>query len=204
MEEMIYVLTNECMPGLVKIGWTKTSIEQRMSELYTTSVPYPFHCFYGAVVQNGEFVERKLHYAFGDHRVPTNREFFFIDPNRVKAAIELVAIREVTPLSDPEVTNEMKEYAAKRSHFRFSLANIPIGAELQFARDEKMTCKVIGDRTVEFQGEPRSLSAVASELLGKLGWRSTQVQGPIYWLYEGETLEERRQRIEVEAGQKYS
>ena len=198
MDEMIYVLTNECMPGLVKIGRTSTSVEQRMRELYTTSVPYPFHCFYAAVVQDGEFVEKKLHYAFGDHRVPTNREFFRIDPNRVKAVVELVAIREVTLLSDPEITTEMKEYAARRPPFRFSLANIPIGAELQFVRDEQMVCTVKDDRTVEFQGEVKSLSAAASELLSRAGWKATQVQGPIYWLYDGETLEERRQRIEAE------
>lgn len=195
---IIYILTNECMPGLVKIGRTSTSVEQRMKELYTTGVPFPFHCFYAASVQDAEFVEKKLHYAFGDHRVPTNREFFKIDPNRVKAVIEMVATKEMTPLNDPEFTPEMKEYISRRPPFRFSLANVPIGAELRFVRDENILCRVIDDRSIELQGVVKSLSAAAGELLSKSGWRSTQVQGPIYWLYEGETLEERRQRIEAE------
>ncbi len=98
-----------------------------------------------------------------------------------------------------QVLEAAQSFMERRPPFRFSLADIPIGAELQFIRDEKMVCKVINDRTVEFLGERKSLSAAASELLSKSGRKSTQVQGPIYWLYEGETLEERRQRIEVEA-----
>lgn len=197
-KEIVYILTNECMPGLVKIGRTSSSVAQRMKELYTTAVPFPFHCFYAASVKNADFVEKKLHYAFGDHRVPTNREFFRIDPNRVKAVIEMVATKEMTPLCDPDFTLEMKEYIARRPPFRFSFANIPIGAELNFIRDEGITCKVVNDRSIEIQGQVKSLSSAAADLLSKSGWISAQVQGPIYWLYEGETLEERRRRIEDE------
>ncbi|MEI8364963.1 MAG: GIY-YIG nuclease family protein [Parachlamydiaceae bacterium] len=199
MEEKIYILMNECMPGLIKIGRTTTNVEQRMKELYTTGVPYPFHCFYAAIVDDGDFVEKKLHDAFGDHRVPSNREFFKISPHRVKAAIELVAIKEVTPSSDPELTSEMKDFVSRRPSFRFSIAKIPPGAELQFVRDQQIVCKVIDDKSIEFRGQRTSLSAAALELLNQLGRKATQIQGPIYWLYEGETLEERRQRIEAEA-----
>lgn len=197
-QEVIYILINECMPGLVKIGRTSTSVEQRMKELYSTGVPFPFHCFYAASVQDAEFIEKKLHYAFGDHRVPSNREFFRIDPSRVKAVIEMVATKEMTPLSDPEFTPEMKEYMARRPAFRFSFVNVPVGAELRFVRDESIVSKVVDDRSIELQGVVKSLSGAAAELLSKFGRRSTQVQGPIYWLYEDETLEERRQRIEAE------
>ncbi|MBS0606514.1 MAG: GIY-YIG nuclease family protein [Verrucomicrobia bacterium] len=200
MEEIVYILTNACMPGLVKIGVTATSIDQRIKELSnSTAVPLPFTCYYAAVVTNGKFVERQLQEAFGNHRISPKREFFQIDANRVKAALLLVAVREVTPQNDPEEIAELKEYGARRPPFRFSLAQVPIGAELRFVRDENIVCKVVDDRNVEFQGEVKSLSAIASELLSKVGWKSTQVQGPIYWLYEGETLEERRQRIEVES-----
>ena len=200
MQEIIYILTNEYMPGLVKVGYTTTSVEQRMMELYrgNTSVPHPFHCFYAAVVNNAKSVEKKLHDAFGDHRVPSNREFFKISPHRVKAALDLVAIQEVTPGVDPEVTPEMTEFISRRPPFRFSLAHIPSGAELHFVRDESIVCRVVDDRHVEFQGEITSLSAAAMNILSVAGWKSTQVQGPAYWLYNGETLEERRQRFEEE------
>ncbi len=38
--EIVYVLTNPAMPGLVKIGKTnQKDIEERMKQLYTTGVP---------------------------------------------------------------------------------------------------------------------------------------------------------------------
>ncbi len=196
MKEIIYVLTNECMPGLVKIGRTSTSLQQRMRELFNTSIPYPFECFFAAWVDNASVVEKKLHFAFGEQRVPSNREFFRIDPNRVKAVLELVAIEEVTPQVESVMTQEMKEYNERRPAFRFSLAKVPIGAELQFVRDDTISCRVTGDKTIEFRGVETSLSSAASNLLQERGWKSPQVQGPIFWLYEGETLEERRQKNE--------
>ena len=122
------------MPGLVKIGQTSTSVEQRMRELDTTGVPIPYQCFYAAKVVNVDLVEKKIHYAFGEQRLRKNREFFKIDPNRVKAVIELIAIEEVTP----QVNNSLivddhqaiSEYNDRRTPFRFSLANVPLGENL--------------------------------------------------------------------------
>ncbi len=198
MSEIVYVLTNECMPGLVKIGRTSTNVEQRMRELYTTGVPYPFECFFAARVENADFIEKKIHFAFGDHRVPTNKEFFRISPNRVSAILELVMIEEVTPQVVLEQSHEMIQFSERRPPFKFTIAEVPIGAVLQFARDENITCTVINDRKVKFRDEETSLSSSALELLKERGWKSNQVQGPNYWLYEGETLEERRLRIEEE------
>lgn len=43
MPEIIYVLTNEAMPGLVKVGLTNDSVEARLSQLSTASgVPLSF------------------------------------------------------------------------------------------------------------------------------------------------------------------
>ena len=44
-EGIVYVLSNEAMPGLVKIGLTQRSeLEVRLNELYSTGVPLPFTC----------------------------------------------------------------------------------------------------------------------------------------------------------------
>ena len=45
MPEIVYVLTNEAMEGMVKIGRTTTSVEQRIRELDNTSMPLPFCVF---------------------------------------------------------------------------------------------------------------------------------------------------------------
>ena len=87
----VYILTNESMPGLVKIGRTSTSVEQRMSELNRhAGIPLPFVCYYAARVTDSAQVEKKLHEAFGDHRIRAQREFFRLSPHRAQAALELV------------------------------------------------------------------------------------------------------------------
>ena len=57
MNNIIYILVNESMPDLVKIGRTNRSIEQRIKELDNTSVPLPFQCFYAAEVSNAALVK---------------------------------------------------------------------------------------------------------------------------------------------------
>ena len=76
----VYVLTNEAMPGLVKVGKTSGPLEKRMRELYKTGVPIPFSCFYAVDVDDADFVERKIHEAFDDVRLNESREFFTIAP----------------------------------------------------------------------------------------------------------------------------
>lgn len=46
-EGIVYVLSNEAMPGLIKIGLTKRDeLEARLNELYSIGVPLPFTCIY--------------------------------------------------------------------------------------------------------------------------------------------------------------
>ena len=40
MEGTVYVLTNQAMKGLVKIGKTTRDVSLRLADLYTTGVPY--------------------------------------------------------------------------------------------------------------------------------------------------------------------
>ena len=198
--EIIYILTHEYMPGLVKIGRTTKTLEQRMSSLYSTSVPTPFECYYAALVDKASSVEKNLHYAFAGHRIAGNREFFTIDPSRVKAFLQMVSVKDLTLEADTSDDLELKTHTSNLAPFRFSLADIPIGAELQFVEDENLICRVIDDRSVEFQGEPTSLSAAALKILQEKNPKQKSARGPLYWLYKGETLCERRQRIEADSG----
>lgn len=97
MTEIVYVLTNEAMPGLIKIGRTSGDLATRIRGLYSTGVPLPFELFFACEVANGGFVENNLHEAFGDHRVSKGREFFRLAPERARAALLIGAIREVKP-----------------------------------------------------------------------------------------------------------
>ena len=188
------------MPGYVKIGKTGNNLEQRVRDLSaSTSVPQPFTVFYDCTVKDANFVEHQLHDAFDNNRVNPRREFFQIAPERVVAALKLAEIENLTPQNDLIETQEdkeaHKEALERRGRFNFETAGIPLGAEIYFSRDETKKAKVVdlhSAKSIEFDGAVTSLSLSAKKLLGyKYG-----IAGTDYWMYEGETLDERRRRIE--------
>ena len=200
---IVYILTNPSMPDQIKIGYTsgssEKSLQNRMRQLDGTSVPRPFECEYAAVVADAPTVEKALHTAFGDRRIRSSREFFEnVEVYRVQAVLKLLAEHEVTPGVTPEI-NDAGEVVVvkppKRPVLTFPMVQVPTGAVLMFKRDESITCIVSDDRHVTYNGETTSLSALSMKLLGS----STTPRGPDYWLYDEETLTERRRRLEDEA-----
>lgn len=99
----IYVLTNEHMPGLVKIGQTANEPHIRASELHTTGVPSAFEIEYKGLYEDYTIIERSVHRALSTYRVSSNREFFRID-----VAEAIVVIRKVAP-SAPKREETKKE-----------------------------------------------------------------------------------------------
>lgn len=202
MPEIVYLLTNPTMPDLVKIGRT-TDLEARLRQLSTHSgVPVPFECFYACEVADSVKVEKALHDAFGDHRINSRREFFRLNPDRAVAILQLVTIKDATLAA--EVAEDQAELDAlhreqtRREQFRFSMVDIAPGSVLTFSKDELITATVVDDKRIDFQGEITSTSAAATKLLHRIGWTLRAAQGPLYWVYEGETLAERRIRLENE------
>ena len=200
---IVYILTNEAMPGLIKIGLTNSTVEQRMITLDNTSIPLPFECYYAARVSDSAKIERALHVGLGDHRVRHSREFFRIDPYRAKAILEVLAIEEVTPgasvFVEPDDQEALARAAAARPNFRFSMVNIPIGATLNFAKDESITATVVDDKKINFRGTETSLSRAALQIVHSLGYTWTQIAGPQWWLYDGMTLSELRNQADQES-----
>ena len=189
------------MPGYVKIGKTN-NLEQRIRSLDTTGVPLPFECFYACKVEDAAFVERQLLDAFMDHRVRSSREFFEIAPERAVAILKLVQIENVTPGKDfvesQEDQQALNQARVRRAVFNFEMVDIPVEAELVFSRDENIKAKVIDNRSIEYNSKTTSLSDSAREILGY----DYRVSGTLYWMYRGETLDERRRRME--SGIEYS
>lgn len=197
MSEIVYILTNDSMDGYIKIGRTK-DLESRMRQLDNTSTPLPFECFCACIVEDAVFVERQMHEAFKPHRTRSNREFFEMSPVRAEAVLKLVALEDVTPSSDyvetEEDQNALDKARAKRSNFNFRMLDIPIGSKLTFIKDKTIEVEVIDNKNIKFGEEITTTSAAARQLLNSK-WG---VQGPLYWVYEGETLQERRLRLERE------
>ncbi|MEA3249638.1 MAG: GIY-YIG nuclease family protein [Patescibacteria group bacterium] len=199
---IVYIFTNEAMPGCVKIGITD-DVERRMKEVYTSGVPLSFECFYAAEVEDAALVEKKLHFAFADVRMNDRREFFRILPERVRAVLELIAIKDATPRNEVFETVDDKhavEVARKRRPpFNFNMLGIKPESILTFSEDSKVTCRVIDAKKIEFRGKQTSLSDAAMIALREKGYSGTSYAGPDYWEYEGETLSQRRMRMEEEA-----
>jgi hypothetical protein len=84
----VYILSNESMPSMVKIGYTKMTPEERAKQISTsTGVPTPFKVEFAFKCHEGEFLENEIHKYLDSYRVSSNREFFGIGVNE---AIEIV------------------------------------------------------------------------------------------------------------------
>jgi len=202
----VYILINEAMPGLIKIGRTTTTVKQRISELNSPAgIPLPFTCYYAARVEDSVRVEKKLHDAFGDHRIRERREFFRLSPHRAQAALELAALEDVTPRE--EIIDEFPEDAEqgliretrRRILPTFSQYQIPIGSTLQLTKDYAITAVVDGERSVLFNGESMALSAAALSALRSIGYNWKSAHGAAYWEFEGETIWDRGERLRENA-----
>ena len=190
----VYILTNQSMPGLIKIGITERKVEERMRELYSSSaVPLPFECYFALEVKDAKLVEKKIHHGFDDYRINENREFFEIDPDKAKSILSLVDGVEVTPKTDV-VDNATDQQALdkQRNKQRFNFASVGIspGEILEFKKDKTITAKVLDDDKIEFEGNPMSLSPAALIVIHRMGYEWTKIAGPQFWCYKGKTLYE--------------
>lgn len=192
---IVYILTNEAMPGYVKLGRTEQNdVAIRVRQLDTTGVPMPFEVYFAATVPDCEKAERTLHFVFGEGRARKSREFFKINPDLAKAIIELVAITPVE-LTDEEqaidvgARKEIDQAKRRRREVRtFSALGIKPGAMLTFTKDDQITCTVVSNRKVVFHGEELSPSAAALKVVHGMGYTWPAVSGMDYWAYDGVKL----------------
>ena len=126
-----------------------------------------------------------------------------MDPYRAKVILEHIAIEDVTPSDDTSTDKEGKEALEKatRQRVRFDMARygIPQGAVLEYVSDSGVTCKVVDQFTVDFRGSHVSLSRAAVLANAERGGKATALQGPIWWLHEGQTLAAIREENESES-----
>lgn len=88
----IYCFSNPCMPGILKIGMTTRTPEERVKELFTTGVPSPFKIEFAKRVKDPKSKESSLHLLLEQYtdRVYPRREFFRISPEEVRKFFDLM------------------------------------------------------------------------------------------------------------------
>ena len=199
---IIYVLINEAMPGLVKVGKITLegkTVEDRMKELDTTGVPMPFECFAAWEFEDVEGAESALHNAFDDHRLRKRREFFRMSPDKPTAILKAFGTKEMTPSGDVVVEDDDRQALdrerCRRQNFNFSLIGITPGASLQSVFNSDVVCTVVDDKKVSLGDDPISLSAAALQVARDNGYGWKTINGPAYWKYEGRTLSELRDSL---------
>lgn len=80
MYGFVYVLKNNEMKDLYKIGYTNKSPQQRAKDLSrSTGVPIEFEVVCYGEIENAEKYEKSLHLFYKEFRINNSREFFKMD-----------------------------------------------------------------------------------------------------------------------------
>ena len=210
------ILTNPSFrEDWVKIGKSSRPVDIRSKELDNTAVPLPFEIFATLKTVKYDIVEKKIHKAIDrltDLRIRQNREFFNIKP---ELALEILR-DEAMVLDDAEVTLYKDNKPIKpvdptkpvdpipplphRPRFKFSMVKIPIGSTLIFV-PTGIQVKVASDDQIEYEGRIYKLSPFVGTFMPE-DRRNTSgaYQGPKFFTYRGEILDDIRKRIEQETG----
>ena len=207
----IYVLTNPSFPEYIKIGYAD-DIEKRLKQLNRSEcVPYSFVVYaYLPVAERlsdlsvHRIIDRfkpELRCIERDQEGHTTRvrEFYAMAAEEAVELLEDIAgpfgarvVRVERTQKEQAEQIEANEVASEltkknRSAFSFGELNIPVGSILTYTKDETVTCKVLDNWHVEYNGNQMSLTALAKILLNKVG-QVGGVNGTKYFKYRGKTI----------------
>lgn len=212
---VIYILTNPSFEGFVKIGYAD-DVERRLKELNRSEcIPFAFRV-YATYEVDTRLSDKKVHAIIdklnpdlrsiedfnGQKRV---REFYAMSPEDAYSILEAMAEihncadklkryaqNEVEQRDEQKAKEIQLETKTRVGNFSFSEVQIPIGATLEYKNNPSITCTVVDDRRVEFEGNIMYLTGVAK----KIKDTTTNLAGPRYFRYKGAELWDIDNRIE--------
>ncbi|MCQ2338560.1 MAG: GIY-YIG nuclease family protein [Paludibacteraceae bacterium] len=211
----VYILTNPSFrEDWVKIGKSSRPVDVRSKELDNTAVPLPFEIYATLQTEKYNEVERLVHKTIDrltDLRIRQNREFFNIDP---QTAFDILVDISTTltdavimlkgeqyDISKRTLVNPQKEEKSQipqRPPFKFSMIGLNIGDEIVF-EPTKIVVSIATDNKVSYKGRLYSLSAFTGTFLPEDQQNSSGAyQGPKYFSYKGEILNDLRRKFEAE------
>ena len=157
---IVYILTNPCLDGWVKIGMTeRNDIERRLKELNTpTNIPLSYRCYAVYEVDNPSEVEKNIHsiidridYSLHAREQLENgrireREFFKISPETAYGIFKDISnlrgdfdsLKLYKPTCDEMKELEIAENKSKRANSSFKLLNIAVGEKISFLYDDNI------------------------------------------------------------------
>ena len=210
----IYVLTNPSFPEYVKIGYAD-NVDARVAQLNRSEcTPFAFKKYAVLPVAN-RLADKNVHKLIDrfkpELRAKENvngkirvREFFAMTAQEAVEILDTIGgIYGETPQLFEQTTEEkhdqeIAEKAAiaseRKSPFSFFKCGIKEGKVITYVHDANITCTVVNDREINYNGKLTSLSALAKKLLN----RKSGVQGTLHFAYNGEILSALRKRLEDE------
>lgn len=204
---VIYILTNPSFPEYVKLGYAD-DIKKRLEQLNRSEcTPFAFRV-YATYEVSSRLTDMKIHNVIdrlnpslrsidnidGKKRV---REFYAMTKEEAYSILEAIAeingLEKNLHLVEPTEKEKKEEETARRilKNSDFYELGLKNGDVLLFVKNKNIKCSVISNKKVLYENKEYSLSALASELLD---YKS--VNGFRYFEFEGETLWDKRRKME--------
>jgi len=122
----IYCFSNECMPGILKIGMTKLTPDKRLKDANSPNTwkpPKPYKIVFAKKVNIYKQKEITLHLILEKYtkRIHPRREFFRVSPEEVKTLFDLIDGEWMNEYHEPEPIKVCKKRIRKSS----TVQNIP-------------------------------------------------------------------------------
>jgi hypothetical protein len=153
----VYILINPSLSGLVKIGKTQNSPDERAKELSSaTGVPSPFFVAYSAYFKNCAGAEIFVHTRLGNNREAQNKEFFRVS---LQQAIEALREAESTlGTTSPELSTSTGEKT--ETYFtwaRYKAADTDYQTKILLDLVENLPLMTWKEQAKQFKGAPEDV-----------------------------------------------
>ena len=205
---LVYILTNPCLNGWIKIGMTeKNDIENRLKSLNKPSnLPLSYRCYAVYETENPREIEKDIHgfiddinsnlraieqFANGHKR---KREFFKMSPETAYRIFERVAkmkneknnLKYITPTLDQIQEQEFSENNTKGKNSTFDLFDVNISDKITFLPDKNIVAEVLDNKNkVKFNNEEYTVTALAQKILKEKGKYNKNINGWRYFSKDG-------------------
>jgi hypothetical protein len=213
---IVYILTNPCLDGWVKIGHTdKEDIQDRLAELNSPpNIPLSFRVYAIYRVLNPKSVEESIQKIIDtiddtlrsieikDNGRKREREFYKISPEKAfevfKQVAKMKGDEKFIELIEPTDQEQNVDTVLQRKKPKLNLKEIgiPENAVLTFVGDESISCIAKSSMNKLFyENKEYSISALAIKLLQeKCNWKVKTIAGGSYFKYSGLTLNDIRKQ----------
>ncbi len=175
MNGYVYILINDAMPGLTKIGFTDRHPKERASELSnTTGIPIAFtmHAWWEIDGIEARQVEQRIHKHLDTYRYSKSREFFSLSAEKAQVQVEILL--EEWSLNNSarkfHLYDVQKAVAAKRAEQEIIRSR---AAEDAHAEEIRRQAKVIRDWNVS--DSKRAMEEAQAEATKKIGRHNLSV-----------------------------